>query len=34
VGCPTTNEAMNRAARNVGRPGLVVSAVSAVDLAL
>ncbi|MFD4529455.1 enolase C-terminal domain-like protein [Streptomyces sp. NPDC058470] len=31
---PAANEAMNRAVRNVGRPGLVAGAVSAVDIAL
>ncbi|POX39346.1 mandelate racemase [Streptomyces sp. Ru73] len=31
---PAANEAMNRAVRNAGRPGLVAGAVSAVDLAL
>lgn len=29
-----TNEAMNRAVRNAGRPGLVAGAISAIDLAL
>ncbi|MFJ2829145.1 enolase C-terminal domain-like protein [Streptomyces sp. NPDC087263] len=31
---PAANEAMNRAVRNAGRPGLVAGAVSAVDIAL
>ncbi|MFE3637513.1 enolase C-terminal domain-like protein [Streptomyces sp. NPDC059168] len=31
---PAINEAMNRAVRNAGRPGLVAGAVSAVDIAL
>ncbi|MEU7487294.1 enolase C-terminal domain-like protein [Streptomyces sp. NPDC042319] len=31
---PGANEAMNRAVRNAGRPGLVAGAISAVDLAL
>ncbi|WP_420310401.1 enolase C-terminal domain-like protein [Streptomyces sp. YS-B37] len=31
---PAANEAMNRAVRNAGRPGLIAGAVSAVDIAL
>lgn len=31
---PAANEAMSRAVRNVGRPGLVAGAISAVDIAL
>ncbi|MYW03564.1 enolase C-terminal domain-like protein [Streptomyces sp. SID3343] len=31
---PAANEAMNRAVRNIGRPGLVACAISAVDIAL
>ncbi|OIK27918.1 enolase C-terminal domain-like protein [Streptomyces malaysiense] len=31
---PAVNEAMNRAVRNAGRPGLVAGAISAVDIAL
>ncbi|WP_405632617.1 enolase C-terminal domain-like protein [Streptomyces sp. NBC_01174] len=31
---PATNEAMTRAVRNAGRPGLVAGAISAVDIAL
>ncbi|MEU8516423.1 enolase C-terminal domain-like protein [Kitasatospora sp. NPDC048722] len=31
---PAANEAMNRAVRNAGRPGLVAGAISAVDVAL
>ncbi|MBK3572536.1 mandelate racemase [Streptomyces sp. MBT65] len=33
-GVPAANEAMNRAVRNAGRPGLIAGAVSAVDIAL
>src|SRR5690242_13147992 len=31
---PAANEAMHRAVRNAGRPGLIAGAVSAVDIAL
>ncbi|WP_406176932.1 enolase C-terminal domain-like protein [Streptomyces sp. NBC_00996] len=31
---PAANEAMNRAVRNAGRPGLIAGAISAVDIAL
>ncbi|MEU5009883.1 hypothetical protein AB0G35_06255 [Streptomyces sp. NPDC021749] len=31
---PAANEAMSRAVRNAGRPGLIAGAISAVDIAL